>query len=390
MGLYNNTAETERLLTENYERYYRLAFKLMRNQDDALDVVQESAYRAIKDCKGVRNKDYLSTWIYRIVVNTSLDMLRRKKKETPTEEMPETPTEDHYQDLDLKQMINRLDDKSRTDYESRPVPTEAKERMLAGIAQAKKEQKGVIIMKFAKKTGGAAAAAMIAITVLANATPALANAMEQIPVIGSIAKVVTFRTYEDKKDNFEADIKVPQVTIEGTEGAQVPANKSIEDYGNELIAMYEEELSRDNGEGHYGLDSQYEVVTDNSKYLSIRIDTTLTMASGTQFVKVFTIDKATGSIISLKDLFHDRPEMLEAVSDNIKSQMAQQMAKDDSVVYFYQSDMPDEDFKGLTGDESYYFNENGELVITFNEYDVAPGYMGAVQFTIPGSVTGTF
>mgnify|MGYP000391063067 CR=1 FL=1 len=58
MGLYNNTAETERLLTENYERYYRLAFKLMRNQDDALDVVQESAYRAIKDCKGVRNKDY--------------------------------------------------------------------------------------------------------------------------------------------------------------------------------------------------------------------------------------------------------------------------------------------------------------------------------------------
>ena len=202
--------------------------------------------------------------------------------------------------------------------------------------------------------------------------------------------MVTLRTYEDKKDNFEADIKVPQVTIEGTEGAQVPANKSIEDYGNELIAMYEEELSRDNGEGHYGLDSQYEVVTDNSKYLSIRIDTTLTMASGTQFVKVFTIDKVTGSIISLKDLFHDRPEMLEAVSDNIKSQMAQQMAKDDSVVYFYQSDMPDEDFKGLTGDESYYFNENGELVITFNEYDVAPGYMGAVQFTIPGSVTGTF
>lgn len=117
------------------------------------------------------------------------------------------------------------------------------------------------------------------------------------------------------------------MTIEGTEGAQVPANKSIEDYGNELIAMYEEELSKDNGEGHYGLDSRYEVVTDNSKYLCIRIDTTLTMASGTQFVKVFTIDKATGNVISLKDLFHDRPEMLDAISTNIKSQMAEQMAR---------------------------------------------------------------
>ena len=114
MGFQKNTADTERILTDNYEKYYRLAYSYMRNEDDALDVVQESAYRAIRDCGKVKNKDYLSTWIYRIVVNTSLDMLRRKKKETPTEEMPETPTEDHYQDLDLKQMINRLDDKSRT------------------------------------------------------------------------------------------------------------------------------------------------------------------------------------------------------------------------------------------------------------------------------------
>lgn len=108
------TVQTERLLTENYERYYRLAYSYMRNEDDALDVVQESACRAIRDCRKVKNKDYLSTWLYRIVVNTSLDLIRKKKKETPTEEMPETPTEDRYQDLDLKNMLDRLDEKSRT------------------------------------------------------------------------------------------------------------------------------------------------------------------------------------------------------------------------------------------------------------------------------------
>ena len=43
---------------------------------------------------------------------------------------------------------------------------------------------------------------------------------------------------------------------------------------------------------------------------------------------------------------------------------------------------------GITGEESYYFNENGELVISFDEYEVAPGYMGAVTFTIPLNVTG--
>ena len=114
MGFQNNTAETEQILTENYERYYRLAYSYMRNEDDALDVVQESAYRAIRDCRKVRNKDYLSTWIYRIVVNTALDMLRRKKKENITEELPEIPVEDQYQDPELRTVLNQLDDKSRT------------------------------------------------------------------------------------------------------------------------------------------------------------------------------------------------------------------------------------------------------------------------------------
>ena len=50
--------------------------------------------------------------------------------------------------------------------------------------------------------------------------------------------------------------------------------------------------------------------------------------------------------------------------------------------------MPDTDFKGLTGQESFYFSQEGELVIVFDEYQVAPGYMGAVTFTIPKEVTG--
>ena len=78
------------------------------------------------------------------------------------------------------------------------------------------------------------------------------------------------------------------------------------------------------------------------------------------------------------------------ISDNIKEQMKAQMAADSSVTYFIESDMPEWDFKELNGDESFYFNEKGELVITFDETEVAPAYMGAVEFTIPQSVTGNF
>lgn len=114
MGYQKNTADTERILTDNYEKYYRLAYSYMRNEDDALDVVQESAYRAIRDCGKVKNKDYLSTWIYRIVVNTALDLLRKKKKETLTEELPEIPVEDQYQETELRTILNQLDHKSKT------------------------------------------------------------------------------------------------------------------------------------------------------------------------------------------------------------------------------------------------------------------------------------
>lgn len=65
------------------------------------------------------------------------------------------------------------------------------------------------------------------------------------------------------------------------------------------------------------------------------------------------------------------------------------MAADDSKAYFYNS--PEEavdDFTGITGTENFYFNPDGELVIVFDEYTVAPGYMGVVEFVIPKAVTG--
>lgn len=274
------------------------------------------------------------------------------------------------------------------EYQCIPVPPEASSYIQKGIDQAKKEKKGVIMMKLFKNTGATAAAAVLAITVLTNVSPGIANAMEQIPLIGSIAKVVTFRTYEDKKGNFEADIQIPQVTQEDGSTPEIPANRSIEEYANQLIASYEQEVAQLNGDDHYSMDSSYKVVTDNPNYLSIQIDTTVTMASGAQYVKIFTIDKATGNVVTLTQLLGDNQNTLNAISDNIKEQMVQQMASDENVIYFYNSDMPEDDFKGLTGEESYYFNDKGELVIGFNEYEVAPGYMGAVEFTIPSSVSG--
>ena len=44
------------------------------------------------------------------------------------------------------------------------------------------------------------------------------------------------------------------------------------------------------------------------------------------------------------------------------------------------------DFQSITDDTSFYLNQNGEVVICFNEGDVAPMYMGCVEFVILNEV----
>ncbi|MBT9777524.1 DUF3298 domain-containing protein [Clostridium sp. MCC353] len=270
-------------------------------------------------------------------------------------------------------------------YEEIPVPDQALERIKKGIDMGKKENKIINLSKYMKNTGVTAAAAVLAITVLTNVNPAIANAMEQIPVIGAIAKVVTFRTYEDHTKDFEAEIQIPKIETENSQAAE-GMNKSIEEYAQTLIQQYEDELKANDGQGHYSLTSDYQVVTDNENYLSLKINTTLALGSGAQFVKIFTIDKKTGEILTLDSLYKDTPDYKEKISRNIKEQMEAQMASDENIQYFLNSEVPESDFKGITGEESFYFNENGQLVIAFDEYQVAPGYMGAVEFTIPDGV----
>ena len=269
----------------------------------------------------------------------------------------------------------------KEEYDQIPVPQETRDRIEAGIMRARLEKKRSDRMKNMKRTGVTAAALVLTFGIAVNASPVVAQAMDGIPVIGSIARVVTIRNYNESTNNgMMADISVPQID------GNVAANADMDAYAKELISRYEKEVVAQLGqeEGHYALESSYEVVSDNDKYVSIRINTVETMASGAEFVKIFTVDKATGQTVSLKD-FLNSPEKLEAVSQNIKDQRAAQMAEDEGKVYFTEGEPGG--FTGLTGDENFYLNEAGELVIVFGEYEVAPGYMGTVSFTIPKDVT---
>lgn len=105
--------KVEDQILDNYEAMYRLAYSYVRNEEDALDIVQESVYKAIKNAGKVQQEAYIRTWIWRIVMNTAVDLIRSRKNETGLEEAGETGKEDTYQDFDTLEALNILEPREK-------------------------------------------------------------------------------------------------------------------------------------------------------------------------------------------------------------------------------------------------------------------------------------
>lgn len=84
---------TVQYIIENQNKFYRLAYSYVQEEQSALDVVQNAICRALENCFGLKNPLALKTWFYRILVNEALQYLRKQKKETMlTEEHTATLT----------------------------------------------------------------------------------------------------------------------------------------------------------------------------------------------------------------------------------------------------------------------------------------------------------
>ena len=105
-------------ITENKENVYRIAFSYVKNKEDALDIVQESIYKSLCNVETIRNQESVKSWFYRVVVNTSLDFIRKRKKEIITEdeklELHIEGAPDHYENMDLVKTLDELPSKYRT------------------------------------------------------------------------------------------------------------------------------------------------------------------------------------------------------------------------------------------------------------------------------------
>ncbi|GAA0438903.1 MAG: RNA polymerase sigma factor [Bacillota bacterium] len=106
------------LILEKKEDFYRLAYSYVKNSEDALDIVQESIEKAIKAHHSIQDNQSVKSWFYRIVVNTSLDFLRKHKRTSFVDENTldyySSGKNDTYQNIDLERSLEELPVKYRT------------------------------------------------------------------------------------------------------------------------------------------------------------------------------------------------------------------------------------------------------------------------------------
>lgn len=104
-------------IIENQTQFYRLAYSYVRNQEDALDAVQNAVCKALEHYGSLRNEQVVKTWFYRILVNESLMIVRARKKETLCDEKEwEIPFEEKGYDTegDLYEELQFLEEPAQT------------------------------------------------------------------------------------------------------------------------------------------------------------------------------------------------------------------------------------------------------------------------------------
>lgn len=284
--------------------------------------------------------------------------------------------------------------KLREKYESMCMNEDAYRVMCRRMEQGKKERlicdKKKSYIKWIIVT-----AAVVTLVVLPNISSSVAYAMGNIPVIGRLFRVVIFRDYQFEDDYHSVDVTVPQITMDTEDNSdgetEKEAKKSVEEVNKEIRkiadAFVQEFENNMENEAYQEISIKSEIIVENNSYFTLKLICYQGGASGYETVYYYTIDSKTGKKMNLEDFFNEGSDYQTVISSNIKQQMKEQMVQNEDVSYWLDDELiPEANFDRIKQNQPFYINEDGEIVVCFSECEVAPAYMGSVEFIIPNEV----
>lgn len=105
-------------IKDNQEKLYRIAFSYSKNEEAALDIVQEAITKALKNINKLSEESYIKTWFYCILINESLQYIRKNKRILTYElEAIENKVDcnvDFAEGLDVYKYVQDLNEKLKT------------------------------------------------------------------------------------------------------------------------------------------------------------------------------------------------------------------------------------------------------------------------------------
>lgn len=236
----------------------------------------------------------------------------------------------------------------------------------------------------AKTVGGTLTVLAVAFSLCVNVSPSLAVAMSDVPVVGDIVRVVTLNRYENKIGGSEAEIVTPKIEGLRDEELMNKINEELGNNANELIAEFEKEallLQAEYGDdAHMGVGSDYTIRTDNDDYYAIDVYFYKMVGSSSTTHKFYTVDKHTGDIVTLKGIFKENADYIELISEIVKDKITKR--NENGGAYWVEDDEFTEGFKGIKENQNFFINEEGNIVICFDKYEVAAGSEGCPEFEI--------
>ena len=275
--------------------------------------------------------------------------------------------------------------RARTRYEETPLPEELEFAVSRAIREGEKKRRG---RRALRRSLMSTLAGCACFALLVNASPTFAQAVSEVPVLGDLARVFTAEEYSISDRERLIDVRLPALDLPDSTDLEQRINTEIRTRIEEVL-QEAEDRARETRDAYVEtggdpddfmpviITVDYEVKCQNDQYLSFLLTKTETRATAYTEVYAYNIDLEAGREIDLKDLLS--PDWRQIVDQVVTDEIARQQTDPDKI-YF---EPGEGGFEGVRDDQPFYLDESGQPVVFFEKYEIAPGYMGMPEFTIP-------
>ncbi len=295
--------------------------------------------------------------------------------------------------------MSRLE-KMKENYNQIPIPKELNVRIQQEIQKSQRQweekRKAIQRQRFQKvirRVEATAAAACILFTAALNISPVFAKEAAQLPVIGGLARVLTFRSYETEKNDIAVSVEIPTIEMIAADTKITADNINQEilalcsQYADDAVLRAEEYRTAFLGTGgtpeewaqhNIKITVNYEIKQQNSDYLSVVIRGTESWTNAYSETNYYNLDVNTGELVTLKDILGS--DYMELANAQIRKQITERQKAGE---LFFTAE--EGGFTGISENTKFYINETNRPVIVFERYEIAPGSSGDIEFEIGGN-----